>query len=154
MAWLGRTALYCYSVITVVIGCIPLFKWEERWMRAALKKLCNLSYASWYVIALRCLTWCLYLFPMVAQMFCLLDSVKCLKPQHINKCGVSWMIRRIKNRSQVFIINNWPRGPWNHQDLLNSNWWYLSYLGCQIFTLAGLTFFFELDRSRWQLEII
>ena len=26
---LDRTALHCYSVITVVIGCIPFFKWAE-----------------------------------------------------------------------------------------------------------------------------
>ena len=25
----GRTALNCFSVITVVIGCIPFIKWEE-----------------------------------------------------------------------------------------------------------------------------
>ena len=24
-----RTALYCYSVIMVVLGCIPFIKWEE-----------------------------------------------------------------------------------------------------------------------------
>ena len=26
---LGRTALYCYSVITIVMGCIPFFKQVE-----------------------------------------------------------------------------------------------------------------------------
>ena len=26
---LGRTVLYCYSVITVGTGFIPFFKWEE-----------------------------------------------------------------------------------------------------------------------------
>ena len=25
----GRTPLYCYSVITVGTGCIPFFKWDE-----------------------------------------------------------------------------------------------------------------------------
>ena len=34
MTRLGRTALFCYSVITLVTGCIPLFKWEEWWQRA------------------------------------------------------------------------------------------------------------------------
>ena len=29
IARLGRTALYCYSVIMIGLGCIPFIKWEE-----------------------------------------------------------------------------------------------------------------------------
>ena len=29
IARLGRTAFYCYPVITVVLGCIPFMKWDE-----------------------------------------------------------------------------------------------------------------------------
>ena len=32
-SWLGRTALYCHSVITVVRGCIPVYKRGLSWMR-------------------------------------------------------------------------------------------------------------------------
>ena len=35
---LVRTALYCNSVITVVLGCIPFIKWEEMVVEGCLKK--------------------------------------------------------------------------------------------------------------------
>ena len=36
--WLGRIALYCYSEITVVRGCLTFFKWEEMVVEERLKK--------------------------------------------------------------------------------------------------------------------
>ena len=36
---LGRTALYCYSVIMVTIGSFPFIEWEEMMVEGALKKL-------------------------------------------------------------------------------------------------------------------
>ena len=35
---LGRTAYYCYSVIAVFKGCIPLFMWEEMAVEGGLVK--------------------------------------------------------------------------------------------------------------------
>ena len=35
---LGRTALYCFSVIMVVRGCIPFLKCEEMMVKGELKK--------------------------------------------------------------------------------------------------------------------
>ena len=32
---LGRTALYYYSLIMVVLGCIPFIKWEEKVVEAS-----------------------------------------------------------------------------------------------------------------------
>ena len=38
ITWLGRTALYCYSVITIGLGCIPLFKESRNGGRGRKKK--------------------------------------------------------------------------------------------------------------------
>ena len=34
----GRTASCCYSLITVVRGCLPLFKWEEMVVESGIEK--------------------------------------------------------------------------------------------------------------------
>ena len=41
----GRTALCCYSVIKVVIGCIPIIKWEEIVVEGSYKK--GINYIRW-----------------------------------------------------------------------------------------------------------
>ena len=55
---LGRTAFYCYSVITVVIGCIPFFNWEG--MVVEPENLGLVFYALGFVVTLTsiCLPYC------------------------------------------------------------------------------------------------
>ena len=38
IARLVKTALYCYSVITVVLDCIPFIKWEEMVVESSSKQ--------------------------------------------------------------------------------------------------------------------
>ena len=42
IARLGKTALYCYSVIKVVISCIPFVNWKEMVVEGCYKRERNL----------------------------------------------------------------------------------------------------------------
>ena len=56
--WLGRIALYCYSEITVVRGCLPFFKWEEMVVEERLKKTLCLKVSPEVRLAKRgCFRW-------------------------------------------------------------------------------------------------